>query len=90
MRVRKTVWGGIFVATIVFTTALVLDILTNEAAIASAIYTETRMGAIFPAEVLALAVLSIPVVSAVSGIMFLIYFVKSRKQRKLVQMAPTS
>lgn len=90
MRVRKTVWGGIFVATIVFTTALVLDILTNEAAIASAIYTETRMGTIFPAEVLALAVLSVPVISTVSGIMFLIYFVKSRKQRKLVQMAPTS
>ena len=87
MRVRKNVWGGIFVATVVFTAGLLLDILTNKAVIASAIYAETRIGIIFPAEVLAIAVLSVPVISAVSGIMFLIYFVKSRKQRKTVQMA---
>lgn len=85
MRVRKNIWGGVFTATIVFTAALLLDILANQALNTSFIYASLGLNRI-PAEVLFIAVLIVPVISAVSGIMFLIYFVKSRKQRKSVKM----
>lgn len=90
MRVRGTIWGGVFVATVVFTAGLTLDILANNADIAAAIYSETRMGVIFPAEVVAVAALSVPVISAISGIMFLLYFTKNKKQRKLARLAANS
>ena len=79
MRVRKNVWGGIFVATIVFTAALVADITLNKGLNASFIY--TKIVTVVPAEVLYSAVLTLPLIATISGIMFLRYFVKSRKHR---------
>lgn len=81
MRVRKNVWGGIFTATIVFTAVLLADILTNKAAVASAIYANTNIGTAIPAEVLFVAVLSLPIIATVSGVQFLRYYVKCRKRQ---------
>jgi hypothetical protein len=90
MRVRRNIWGGIFAAIVVFTGAIAADILLNKAASLSATYHHFQIGTVVPAEILFCAVLSLPVIAVVSGIQFLRFFIKSRKQRKSVEMTATS
>lgn len=83
MRARKNVWGGVFFAVVIFTVLLVADLTLNQALNASYIYANWGLNKI-PAEALFIGVLTLPVIALISGIMFLIYFVKTRKQKREV------
>jgi hypothetical protein len=83
MRGRKNIWGGIFAVIVVFTATLAADLTLNQALNAAFLYANLGLNHL-SAEVLFIAVLTLPVIALISGIQFLRYFVKLRKHRKSV------